>query len=106
MKRCRALCPTIQSFSVALMGTLCSPMRRAMRLAGVNAATKDPAGGRIIRLPNGDPSGVFIDNAQSLVRRAVPSMSDATLREATLTAIAEVNKWGMTGLHDAGELEM
>ena len=75
----------------------------AMRIAGVTAATKDPAGGRIIRLPNGDPSGVFIDNAQSLVRRAVPSMSDATLREATLTAIAEVNKWGMTGLHDAGE---
>jgi predicted amidohydrolase YtcJ len=75
----------------------------AMRLAGVTAATKDPDGGRIIRLPNGDPSGVFVDNAQSLIRRAVPSLSDATLREATLVAIAEVNRWGMTGLHDAGE---
>jgi len=75
----------------------------AMRLAGITAATKDPAGGRIIRLPNGDPSGVFVDNAQGLVRRAVPSTSDATMREATVAAIAESNKWGLTGLDDAGE---
>lgn len=75
----------------------------AMRLAGITAATKDPDGGRILRLPNGDPSGVFVDNAQSLVRRHVPSASDQTLREATVAAIAEVNKWGLVGLHDAGE---
>jgi predicted amidohydrolase YtcJ len=75
----------------------------AMRLAGITAATKDPSGGRIIRLPNGDPSGVFVDNAQGLVRQAVPSTSDATMREATVAAIAEANKWGLIGLHDAGE---
>ena len=75
----------------------------AMRLAGITAATKDPEGGRILRLPNGDPSGVFVDNAQGLVRRATPSVSAATLREATIAAIAEVNRWGLTGLHDAGE---
>jgi predicted amidohydrolase YtcJ len=75
----------------------------AMRLAGITAATKDPAGGRIIRLPNGDPSGVFVDNAQGLLRRAVPSTSDATMREATVAAIAESNRWGLTGLDDAGE---
>ena len=75
----------------------------AMRLAGITAATKDPAGGRIIRLANGDPSGVFVDNAQGLVRRAVPSTSDATLRDATVAAIAEANRWGLIGLDDAGE---
>ena len=75
----------------------------AMRLAGITAATKDPAGGRILRLPNGDPSGVFVDNAQGLVRRTVPSTSDATMREATVAAIAESNRWGLIGLHDAGE---
>jgi predicted amidohydrolase YtcJ len=75
----------------------------AMRLAGINAAAKDPVGGRIIRLPNGDPSGVFVDNAEGLVRRAVPSPTDATIRDATIAAIAEVNRWGLTGLHDAGE---
>ncbi|HUQ18719.1 MAG TPA: amidohydrolase [Gemmatimonadaceae bacterium] len=75
----------------------------AMRLAGITAATKDPAGGRIIRLPNGDPSGVFVDNAQGLIRRAVPNSPTATLRDATVDAIAECNKWGLVGLHDAGE---
>ncbi|HEY3258513.1 MAG TPA: amidohydrolase [Gemmatimonadaceae bacterium] len=75
----------------------------AMRLAGITAATKDPEGGRIIRLPNGDPSGVFVDNAQGLLRHAVPTPSDTTIRDATIAAIAEVNRWGLTGLHDAGE---
>jgi predicted amidohydrolase YtcJ len=75
----------------------------AMRLAGITRGTKDPEGGRVIRLPNGDPSGVFVDNAQGLIRRAVPASSTATLRDATVDAIAECNRWGLIGLHDAGE---
>lgn len=75
----------------------------AMRLAGVTAATKDPAGGKILRLPNGDPSGVFVDNAKSLIGGRVPSASEATVRDATVAAIAETNRWGLTGIHDAGE---
>jgi len=75
----------------------------AMRLAGVTAATKDPAGGKILRLPNGDPSGVFVDNAKSLIDDRVPSASETTVRDATVAAIAETNRWGLTGIHDAGE---
>ena len=75
----------------------------AMRLAGITSATKDPEGGKIVRLPNGDPSGVFVDNATGLVSSKIPSASDATLRDATLAAIAHANRWGLTGIHDAGE---
>jgi predicted amidohydrolase YtcJ len=75
----------------------------AMRLAGVTAATKDPAGGKVLRLPNGDPSGVFVDNAKSLIDNRVPRASETAMREATVAAIAEANKWGLTGVHDAGE---
>ncbi len=75
----------------------------AMRLAGVTAATKDPTGGKILRLPNGDPSGVFVDNAKSLIDNRVPPASEAAMREATVAAIAEANRWGLTGIHDAGE---
>jgi predicted amidohydrolase YtcJ len=75
----------------------------AMRLAGITAATREPEGGKIIRLPNGDPSGVFVDNAAGLVSGKIPSLSDATLRDGTLAAIAEANRWGLTGIHDAGE---
>ena len=46
---------------------------RAFALAGITAATKDPAGGKIERLtPGGKPSGVLINNAMQLVRAKVP----------------------------------
>src|SRR5206468_12926220 len=74
-----------------------------MKLAGVTAATKDPAGGRIERGANGEPTGVFIDNAMSLIERVIPPLSHDEMKSATLAAIAEANKYGMTGLHDPGE---
>ena len=75
----------------------------AMRAAGVTAATPDPAGGRIMRLPSGEPSGVFVDNAKALINRAIPAPTRENTRKAILAAIAEANKWGLTGVHDAGE---
>jgi predicted amidohydrolase YtcJ len=76
---------------------------RAMELARATAATPDPAGGRIIRLASGAPSGVFVDNAQSLVGRAIPAPTRDNTRKAILAAIAEANRWGLTGIHDPGE---
>ena len=75
----------------------------AMKIAGVTAATKDPDGGRIIRDAQGNPTGVFVDNAKDLIERAIPSSTSAQLSEAVIGAIAETNKWGLTGIHDAGE---
>jgi predicted amidohydrolase YtcJ len=75
----------------------------AMRAAGVTAATKDPAGGRIERSANGEPTGVFVDNAMALVERAIPPLSHDDMRSATLAAIAEANRYGLVGVHDPGE---
>ncbi len=75
----------------------------AMRIAGVSAATKDPAGGRVLRLPDGSPSGVFVDNATPLVERRIPRSSREETRRAILTAVAEANRWGLVGVHDPGE---
>jgi predicted amidohydrolase YtcJ len=75
----------------------------AMKAAGITAATKDPAGGRIERFPNGEPTGVFVDNASSLVERVIPAPTKADIREATLAAIKESQKYGLVGVHDAGE---
>jgi len=74
-----------------------------MRAAGVTAATKDPAGGRIERAPNGEPTGVFIDNAMGLIDRVIPPMSHDEMRAAALAAVKESNRWGLVGLHDPGE---
>jgi predicted amidohydrolase YtcJ len=76
---------------------------RAMELAHVTAATVDPSGGRVVRLPTGAPSGVFVDNAMSLINRAIPAATRADTRKAIIAAITEANRWGLTGIHDPGE---
>lgn len=75
----------------------------AMRAAKITAATPDPDGGRVLRLSDKSPSGVFVDNAQSLINRAEPSSTREQTTKAILAAIAEANKWGLIGIHDAGE---
>ena len=76
---------------------------KAMELAHVTAATVDPSGGRIVRLASGAPSGVFVDNANDLIERAIPAATRADNRKAILAAVADANRWGLTGIHDAGE---
>lgn len=75
---------------------------KALELAQVTAATADPTGGRFIRDSSGVPTGVLIDAAQGIVSRVIPPASRAELQEQTLAAITELNRWGLTGIHDAG----
>ncbi len=74
----------------------------AMRAARITAATRDPEGGRIVRNPDGSPAGVFVDNAEDLVGRAIPATTASQSSGAIVAAIAEANKWGLVGIHDAG----
>ncbi|HEX2780466.1 MAG TPA: amidohydrolase family protein, partial [Gemmatimonadaceae bacterium] len=76
---------------------------KAMQMAGVTAQTRDPEGGRLERGASGAPTGVFVDNATGLVERAVPAPSREELRGRALAAIDEMHRWGLTGIHDAGE---
>jgi predicted amidohydrolase YtcJ len=75
---------------------------KAMEIARVSAATPDPEGGRLIRTSSGAPSGVFVDRAQALIDDAVPAPTRSDNRKAILEAIAECNRLGLTGIHDAG----
>ena len=75
---------------------------RALELARVTAATRDPDGGRIMRNRDGSPTGVLIDNAIVLVDTVVPPPSRSETIEAVLAAVAEANRWGVVGMHDAG----
>ena len=74
----------------------------AMRIARVTASTKDPEGGRLIRGAGGAPTGVFVDNAQGLVGSRIPDLTRDEARTALLAAVAEANRWGLVGVHDAG----
>lgn len=73
----------------------------AMRIAGITRDTKAPTGGAILRDTQGEPTGVFVDNAEQLVEDHFdkPVASTADLLLAAQTACLAV---GLTGVHDAG----
>ncbi|SDK11865.1 amidohydrolase [Microbulbifer yueqingensis] len=74
----------------------------ALELAGINRNTRTPAGGEIHRLDNGEPSGVLVDNAMSLVQKAIPAPSLQDKKEALAKAFELSLSLGLTGIHDAG----
>ena len=74
----------------------------AMRAAGVTAATPDPPGGRILRDAAGEPTGVFIDAAMTLVDRVVPPVSFEQRKRRILASAQTIAANGLTGIHDAG----
>jgi predicted amidohydrolase YtcJ len=75
---------------------------RAMAAANLAGTATNPEGGRIERLANGAPSGVLVDRAMGLVGRAIPPAPRDEVRAAVLAAVKEANRWGLTGIHDAG----
>jgi hypothetical protein len=75
----------------------------AMRAAGVSKDTQSPPGGEIIKGSDGEPTGVFIDTAMSLVERHVPAGALAhSAEDLILKAQAMCLSVGLTGVHDAG----
>ncbi len=75
---------------------------KALQTANVTAATQDSTGGHIERAADGSPAGVFVDNAQGLVRRAIPRQTRDEVKTSIVDAVKEAQRWGLTGVHDAG----
>ncbi len=76
--------------------------RRAMDEVGLDRATRDPEGGKLIRDTSGEPTGVLIDTAVGLVADRVPEATPAQIRRALEAAVAECHRNGLIGIHDAG----
>lgn len=74
---------------------------RAMEIAGISRGTQSEAGGEVIKDPAGNPTGVFTENAQALIRRHIPSGTDAQNRLALETAIQKSLANGLTSFRDA-----
>ena len=75
---------------------------RALNIAGVGSSTPDPSGGRIVRGPDGSPSGVLVDRAQALVGEKIPPPDKKALQSALERAAHECSRVGLTSVHDAG----
>ena len=74
----------------------------ALRAAGVTASTPDPQGGKILRDANGNPTGVFIDEAMELVDSIVPAPTQEQRKARVLAAARAIAATGLTEIHDAG----
>ena len=70
----------------------------ALALAGIDAGTPDPEGGRIERDASGAATGMLIDNAVQLVERRLPALSPAMRREALAQAARLYASRGWTGV--------
>ncbi|MCX7859446.1 MAG: amidohydrolase [Chloroflexus sp.] len=75
---------------------------RALELAGVTAATPDPAGGKIEREADGTPSGVLRAAAKELCRRLLPAPTQAECIAALEAAGKAYLAHGITSILDPG----
>ncbi len=70
----------------------------ALRLAGVDQNTPDPAGGRILRDASGFPTGVLCDNATALVDRIIPRPNEEQRLRAAADACSAALALGVTSV--------
>ena len=75
---------------------------KALEIAGITSATKDPEVGDILRRPDGTPTGVMLTLAQDLVDQHIPKPSQAKLEEAIVAGLTEMSRAGVTSIHEAG----
>lgn len=72
----------------------------ALRLAGISAATPNPAGGVIERNEQGQPTGVLKELASALVSDLIPPASPEEFDALLRTGIDLLHRLGITAIHD------
>ncbi len=81
---------------------------KAMQIAGVNQLSVEKLasdmgeGGEIIRDKLGNPTGIFNERAQGLIRKCIPKNTAETNVQALELAMDACARNGITGFHDAG----
>ena len=71
-------------------------------LAAQLYASTQITGGELLKRPNGELSGVLMDNAANRLEAVLPAPDAAAWREAILDAQAACHAVGLTSVHDAG----
>jgi predicted amidohydrolase YtcJ len=71
----------------------------ALRAAGITETTAAPAGGAILKGPDGQPTGMLVDNAMRLVAGLIGPPTEADRRAAFDAAFRVEAAYGWTGVH-------
>jgi len=73
---------------------------KALQLAGITKATKDPADGEIVRDKAGNPTGALKEGAQDLMDKAMPQPTREEKKAALLAAAEHCLALGLTAVDD------
>ncbi len=74
---------------------------KALELAGIDSETPDPAGGRIERNAEGEPTGFLRENATKLVSDVVTPLSHEETVAALRSVLDHILSFGITSFTDA-----
>lgn len=78
----------------------------ALRRAGIDARTPDPARGTIDRDPaTGEPTGILREEALELMARVVPPPTESQREAGLMAAARHALSLGVTQVHDMGALQ-
>jgi predicted amidohydrolase YtcJ len=81
-------------------GHLAVANTRALQLASITIASKDPQGGLIDRDENGQPTGILRDVAKQAVLAVIPNPTHEKRRQAIEAALSDLAEHGVTSAQD------
>ncbi len=78
---------------------------RALQLASITVASREPAGGKIDRDEAGTPNGILRETARDAVRAVIPKLTHDQRRQAIESALADLASHGITSAQDNSSWE-
>jgi predicted amidohydrolase YtcJ len=76
--------------------------RLAFERAGITCDTESPEGGEILKDVNGNPTGVLLNRAASLLGDAIPGLTEERLESRILAGLENMASSGFVMVHEAG----
>lgn len=87
-------------FLVRIDGHIAVANTRAMQLASINLASRDPQGGHIDRNEAGEPTGILRETAQGAVENVIPAPTHEQRRQGIELGLADLAAHGVTSVQD------
>jgi len=74
---------------------------KALELAGIDKDTPDPAGGTYLRDENGEPNGLVLETAKTVIEKILPAWTPEQNVASLTAAVKHANSFGVTGINEA-----
>ena len=76
--------------------------RLAFEKAGIDRKTQPPAGGIIVKDKSGEPTGILLNRATTLLSDTVPKPSNKQIESYVLSGLETMARSGFVAVHEAG----